>query len=102
MWDTVYAEAEDTVGPNDTLTFYSDGLVERRGESLDMGLQRLSDAAAAGPDDPSALCAHVLGTLLPAALDVRDDVTAMVLRVHEEALHAVTGEPAWAAVAAHR
>ena len=102
VWDTVYADAEDTVGPNDTLIFYSDGLVERRGESLDTGLQRLSDAAAAGPDDPSALCAHVLGTMLPAALDVRDDVTAMVLRVHEEALHAVTGEPGWPAVAAHR
>jgi serine phosphatase RsbU (regulator of sigma subunit) len=42
---SIYADAEDTVGPNDTLIFYSDGLVERRGESLDIGLERLSAAA---------------------------------------------------------
>jgi serine phosphatase RsbU (regulator of sigma subunit) len=101
-WDSIYADAEDTVGPMDTLILYSDGLVERRGESLDTGLQRLSEAAAAGPDQPSALCTHVLGTLLPAAMAVRDDVTALVLRVREEALHAVVGDDAWAAAAAHR
>jgi serine phosphatase RsbU (regulator of sigma subunit) len=102
VWDTVYADVEDTVGPSDTLIFYSDGLVERRGESLDTGLQRLSDAAAAGPDQPSALCAHVLGTMLPAALAVHDDVTAMVIRIREEALHAVAGDGPLAAAAANR
>ena len=49
-----------------------------------MGLQRLSEAAAAGPDEASVLCAHVLGTMLPAALAVRDDVTAMVVQIREE------------------
>ncbi len=100
VWDALYADAEDTVRPNDTLIFYSDGLVERRGESLDTGLQRLSDAAAAGPEQASALCAHVLSTMLPAAMAVGDDVTAMVVRVREEALHAVAGDgPRPAAVA---
>jgi hypothetical protein len=89
VWDSVYADAEDTVHPSDTLIFYSDGLVERRGESLDTGLDRLATAALGGPDQPSALCAHVLGTMLPATLAVRDDVTAMVLRVHEDA-HVLT------------
>jgi serine phosphatase RsbU (regulator of sigma subunit) len=102
VWDTLYADVEDTVRPSDTLIFYSDGLVERRGESLDVGLQRLSETAAAGPDQPSALCAHVLGAMLPAALAVHDDVTAMVVRVREEALHAVVGDGAWAAAAAPR
>lgn len=101
VWDAPYEDAEDTVHPSDTLIFYSDGLVERRGESLDTGLQRLSEAAAAGPDQPSALCAHVLGTMLPAALAVRDDVTAMVVRIGDEALHAVVGDNSLAA-AAHR
>jgi len=101
VWDAPYEDAEDTVHPSDTLIFYSDGLVERRGESLDTGLQRLSEAAAAGPDEPSALCAHVLGTMLPAALAVRDDVTAMVVRIGDEALHAVVGDNSLAA-AAHR
>jgi serine phosphatase RsbU (regulator of sigma subunit) len=84
-WDVVYADVEDTVQPSDTLIFYSDGLVERPGESLDVGLERLSGAAAAAPDPPAELCAHVLGTMLPAALSVRDDVTAMVVRVREDA-----------------
>jgi serine phosphatase RsbU (regulator of sigma subunit) len=102
VWDTLYADAEDTVGPNDTLIFYSDGLVERRGESLDTGLERLSQAAAAGPDRPSALCTHVLGTMLPATIAVHDDVTAMVVRIREEALHAVVGDEAWAAAGGYR
>jgi serine phosphatase RsbU (regulator of sigma subunit) len=102
VWDALYADAEDTMGPGDVLIFYSDGLVERRGESLDTGLRRLSDAAAAGPDQAPALCAHVLSRMLPAALAVRDDVTAMVVRVRDDALHAVVGEGGWAAAAAHR
>jgi serine phosphatase RsbU (regulator of sigma subunit) len=102
VWDTLYADAEDTVGPNDTLIFYSDGLVERRGESLDTGLERLSQAAAAGPDRPSALCTHVLGKMLPATIAVHDDVTAMVVRIREEALHAVVGDEAWAAAGGYR
>lgn len=102
VWDTLYSDAEDTVCPSDTLIFYSDGLVERRGESLDMGLQRLSEAAAAGPDQPSALCDHVLGTMLPAAIAVLDDVTAMVVRIRDDALHAVAVDGSWAAAAAHR
>jgi hypothetical protein len=101
VWDALYADAEDTVRPSDTLIFYSDGLVERRGESLDIGLQRLSAAAAAGPDQPSALCAHVLGTMLPAALAVGDDVTALVLRIGDEAIHAVVSDEPWTAAAAH-
>ncbi|HEY1714977.1 MAG TPA: PP2C family protein-serine/threonine phosphatase [Solirubrobacteraceae bacterium] len=92
VWDVVYADAEDIVAPSDTLILYSDGLVERPGEPLDTGLERLSAAAAAGPDQPSELCAHVLGTMLPVALAVRDDVTAMVVRVRDDALHAVVDD----------
>jgi hypothetical protein len=102
VWDVVYGDGEDTVGPSDTLILYSDGLVERPGEPLDTGLERLSAAAAGGPDQPSALCEHVLGTMLPAALAVRDDVTAMVVRVRDDTLHALVGEGAWPAAAAQR
>jgi serine phosphatase RsbU (regulator of sigma subunit) len=89
VWDAVYPDTEETVHPSDTLILYSDGLVERRGESLDTGLDRLSRAAAAGPDQPSDLCAHVLDTMLPAAVTVGDDVTAMVLRIRDDA-HVLT------------
>lgn len=43
---TRYPQAEITVPPDSTLVFYTDGLIERRGESLDVGLERLAGTAA--------------------------------------------------------
>jgi serine phosphatase RsbU (regulator of sigma subunit) len=40
-----YLEATVSVPSNATLVAFTDGLVERRGESLDVGLARLRDAA---------------------------------------------------------
>jgi serine phosphatase RsbU (regulator of sigma subunit) len=40
-----YREATISVPPNATLVAFTDGLVERRGEILDVGLARLTDAA---------------------------------------------------------
>ncbi len=40
-----YREATVSVGPNATLIAFTDGLVERRGEMLDVGFERLRDAA---------------------------------------------------------
>jgi len=40
------AEGEYRLPPGATLLLYSDGLVERRGESLDVGLHRLAEIAA--------------------------------------------------------
>jgi serine phosphatase RsbU (regulator of sigma subunit) len=79
--DAVYEDYEMTVGEGDVLLLYSDGLVERRGESIDLGLKRLEEAAASGPEDPGALCAFVLREVLPGSAGLHDDVTAMVARV---------------------
>lgn len=84
MSDVVYQDAEEHVSLNDTLLFYSDGLVERRGESLDEGLRRLSTAAAGGPEPPTALCRHVLGCMLSSAQTLRDDVTAVLVRIGDD------------------
>ncbi|MFG1927017.1 PP2C family protein-serine/threonine phosphatase [Cryptosporangium sp. NPDC048952] len=66
--------------PGSSLVFYTDGLVERRGESLDDGLGRLVDALAdrqhASADE---LCDHLLGAFGPTS---EDDVVLAVLRVH--------------------
>ena len=35
-----------------TIVLYTDGLVERRGESIDEGLERLRSAVLAGPREP--------------------------------------------------
>ena len=37
--------------PGDLLVLYTDGLIERRSENLDEGLQRLADVAVAVRDD---------------------------------------------------
>jgi serine phosphatase RsbU (regulator of sigma subunit) len=42
-----YGEATISVNPDTTLIAFTDGLVERRGETLDTGLARLRDAAGA-------------------------------------------------------
>ncbi|MBV9810814.1 MAG: SpoIIE family protein phosphatase [Solirubrobacterales bacterium] len=58
----------------------TDGLIERRGESLDAGLERLRRAACAGPEEPAALRDHILAQLLEPEADRYDDVTAVVAR----------------------
>jgi anti-sigma regulatory factor (Ser/Thr protein kinase) len=70
--------------PGAAVVLYTDGLVERRGESIDEGLQRLLAAvpggAAAGVE---SLRARVLdGCLGPSSGD--DDVTALFVRAERE------------------
>ncbi len=80
--DGVYRTLHQATSADDTLVFYTDGLVERRGESLDAGLERLERAVAAAPErNPRALCAFVVGRLHPADGQVRDDATAVVVSV---------------------
>lgn len=63
------------------VVFYTDGLIERRGESLDVGLERLSDAVASGSTEPAALCGHVLAQMRPAGGELHDDVTALFVKL---------------------
>jgi serine phosphatase RsbU (regulator of sigma subunit) len=79
--DKVYASFEETIDPSSTVVLYTDGLVERRGESLDVGLKRLADAASAGPHQAGALRDHILAALLEPAGERYDDVTAVVARL---------------------
>jgi serine phosphatase RsbU (regulator of sigma subunit) len=61
------------------IVVYSDGLVERRGEPLDVGLQRLADAAGRAPNDLEAFCDHIIGSLVGSSHD--DDIAVLALRV---------------------
>ncbi len=76
-----YESFERSLSGSGTLVLYTDGLVERRGESIDAGFTRLTDAAIAGPEEPQALCEHLLARVLPADGALHDDVTAVVVRV---------------------
>jgi serine phosphatase RsbU (regulator of sigma subunit) len=77
--------AEIELQPGDTVLLYTDGLVERRREAVDDGVERLrgllEELAHAGRslDD---LCDEVLARLLPGEAD--DDVALVALRVHPQ------------------
>jgi PAS domain S-box-containing protein len=75
------AEATRPMSVGSTLLLYTDGLLERRGESLDEGLARLVEVV--GRHDPSAgaeeLCRRVQSELTSDALD--DDVALLAVRL---------------------
>jgi signal transduction histidine kinase/serine phosphatase RsbU (regulator of sigma subunit)/CheY-like chemotaxis protein/anti-sigma regulatory factor (Ser/Thr protein kinase) len=62
------------------LVLYTDGLIERRGESLDDGLRRLANAAASCVRLPAAdVCSTLLETLAPPG-GYSDDAALVVVR----------------------
>ncbi|HEX8074830.1 MAG TPA: SpoIIE family protein phosphatase [Thermoleophilaceae bacterium] len=65
-----HREATAALAPGDVLLLFTDGLIERRGESIDEGFERLREAARAGPRAPEQLCDHLLATMETGADDV--------------------------------
>jgi GAF domain-containing protein/anti-sigma regulatory factor (Ser/Thr protein kinase) len=75
-----YEEGIAELGPGDMLLLYSDGLVERRREVIDEGLNRLARAAApASGAGAEEVCDRVLGALFGDRTP-GDDVVLLVLR----------------------
>ena len=65
--------------PGTTVVFYTDGLVERRGESLDRGLDRLADEVRYAALELDQLCDGLLTNLLETDRP-RDDVAVLGVR----------------------
>jgi phosphoserine phosphatase RsbU/P len=63
--------------PGGTILFYTDGLVERRGESMDVGLARLRGAIDAR--DPEIVCRDVMLRLV-GDIPTVDDVALLAMR----------------------
>ena len=63
--------------PGALLCLYTDGLVERRGELLDLGFARLCQAIE--PSSPDLACVRIMGALIGSE-SVRDDIALLVLR----------------------
>jgi GAF domain-containing protein len=78
--DSTYPEVSLELAVGTTLLAFTDGLVERRGEHLDEGLQRLAAAAAAraGEELPELLDA-ILRELVPGGAE--DDTAMLALRL---------------------
>ncbi|MEA2420395.1 MAG: hypothetical protein QOE60_2601, partial [Thermoleophilaceae bacterium] len=62
-----------------TVVLYTDGLVERPGEHIDTGLDRLADVVRTATGDPQQLCDLVLSELVP-DVGAPDDVALLTLR----------------------
>jgi PAS domain S-box-containing protein len=77
----VYEDRNASVGDGDLVVLYTDGLIERRGMTAESAVGRLHAALREGPQEPAALCAHLLESVPPRADEYEDDVTAVVVRV---------------------
>lgn len=75
------ASASAFLPVNGTLLLYSDGLIERRGETLDLGLTRLRrNASKLAEASPEEVCDRLLEAQAPDTV-TGDDVALLVIRV---------------------
>jgi anti-sigma regulatory factor (Ser/Thr protein kinase) len=74
---TSYSEAEHLLGAGATLLLYTDGLIERRGIPIDVGLARLASSSTTEHEGVEDLCDHLITALDPIG---DDDVALLVLR----------------------
>jgi serine phosphatase RsbU (regulator of sigma subunit) len=88
-----YPLHETLLAQGDSLLFYSDGLVERRGTPLDSGLDTL-ESLSMPYADPSKLCAKLLTTFEADKADRTDDVTLLLLQADAGRPSAATEERA--------
>jgi integral membrane sensor domain MASE1/anti-sigma regulatory factor (Ser/Thr protein kinase) len=73
-----YVEASAPLPPGSTLVLFTDGLVERRRVPLEVGLDRLREAAGS-ETNLEALCDHLLRSF--SEVDRTDDVALLALRL---------------------
>ncbi len=74
-----FEAAEIVLETNEVLVLYTDGLVERRGESIDVGLHRLAAAVATERPTMEMLVESIIGELF-SDVEPADDVAVLVLR----------------------
>jgi PAS domain S-box-containing protein len=79
--DVVYPEHVEKYDTPASLVVYTDGLVERRDESIDVGLDRLLRAAELGRDTARGLCDDLLEELL--LTESFDDAAVVVARIDD-------------------
>jgi serine phosphatase RsbU (regulator of sigma subunit) len=82
-----YPEFRVQLDPGDSLLLYSDGLVERRGVPIDIGLSAL-ETVPMPDDDPDTICAHLIELMVDGGANP-DDVTCLVLQVQTQPSGAV-------------
>ena len=77
---TTYRQETIQLPAGSVVLLYTDGLIERRGRSIDEGLTALREAVAAAPKDPDRLLEHILEHVV--GNDERgDDIALLAARV---------------------
>jgi signal transduction histidine kinase/CheY-like chemotaxis protein len=71
---TLFREGTCVLADGEALVLFTDGLVERRGPTIDEGIERLARALEADPDPDAVLCAMLGGE------DPSDDVALLIAR----------------------
>jgi putative methionine-R-sulfoxide reductase with GAF domain len=74
-----FEQNTSTLTGGQIIVLYSDGLVERRGEPINVGLERLAEAATSAPSDLEAFCDHIIDELVGSLHE--DDIAVLALRV---------------------
>ena len=76
-----YETATIDLQPGDSVTFYTDGLIERRGRNLDEGIQQLRNILTSTPHDQSVhdLCDAIADSCFPEEQPT-DDICVLVAR----------------------
>jgi anti-sigma regulatory factor (Ser/Thr protein kinase) len=73
-------EARYPIAAGETVLLFTDGLIERRQESISLGYERLQAALASAPADVEELCNHILQQTID-PLEGHDDVALLAVRV---------------------
>ncbi|GHK01676.1 SpoIIE family protein phosphatase [Streptomyces sp. NPDC003753] len=74
-------QATTTYAPGDTLVLYTDGLIERRGEDIDVGLTRLTSTLATCTEFGAEHLADALLARLDVTGGANDDIAMVVVRL---------------------
>jgi serine phosphatase RsbU (regulator of sigma subunit)/anti-sigma regulatory factor (Ser/Thr protein kinase) len=74
-----YDQQRVTLGPAETVLFYTDGLIERRGRTLSEGEAALASAVVEAPDEPELMCRQVIERLTE-GIEVPDDIAVLAIR----------------------
>ena len=67
-----------SIEPGAALVLYTDGLIERRTDSIERGLGRVQSACSDAPPEPESLCDHILDALLGRGAN-EDDVAVVAV-----------------------